>query len=383
MFLKKHWTLSNSKQILAVFTIWRVALFLVLLFAINFIPLAGKNFFGGGLGNYTANPYLFAWANFDGEHYLSIAQFGYKDLEQAFFPIYPAIIHLLSFPWQHSFTSVTLIGLLISNISFFLALYFLFKLLRFDYSVRISYLVLLIILAFPTAFYFASVYNEALFFLLAILTFYFARKKRWFWVGIFGMVAAATRVFGIILFLALLIEAWQGRVKIGSYFWILLIPLGLIAYMIYQWVSVADPLAFYHLQTIVGPQHESGIILLPQIYFRYTKILLTSELSNPIYPIIVLEFAVGLSFFILPIIGFLKKVRLSYLAFALIGFLLPSVQGSFSSAPRYVLILFPSFLVLGIIVDSLPKLFKIGYFIMSGILLIFFSMLFFRGYWVA
>ena len=383
MFLKKHWTLSNSKQILAVFTIWRVALFLVLLFAINFIPLAGKNFFGGGLGNYTAKPYLFAWANFDGEHYLSIAQFGYKDLEQAFFPIYPAIIHLLSFPWQHSFTSVTLIGLLISNISFFLALYFLFKLLRFDYSVRISYLVLLIILAFPTAFYFASVYNEALFFLLAILTFYFARKKRWFWVGIFGMVAAATRVFGIILFLALLIEAWQGREKIGSYFWILLIPLGLIAYMIYQWVSVADPLAFYHLQTIVGPQHESGIILLPQIYFRYTKILLTSELSNPIYPIIVLEFAVGLSFFILPIIGFLKKVRLSYLAFALIGFLLPSVQGSFSSAPRYVLILFPSFLVLGIIVDSLPKLFKIGYFIMSGILLIFFSMLFFRGYWVA
>lgn len=383
MFLKKLWKESNLNQILLPFLIWKLLLFGALLFAISFIPLAGKNFYGGGLQNYLNNPYLFAWANFDGEHYLSIAQIGYKGLEQAFFPVYPGLIHALSIPWDNSFISATVAGLLISNVSFLIAMIILYKLLNLDYSEKFSRLVLIVILTFPMAFYFGSLYNESLFLLLSVGSFYFARKKKWYLAGIFGMIASATRVFGFLLLPALLLEIWQSKNRTAQMFWLLLIPLGFISYMGHQWLTVGDPLAFYHLQETVGPQHDSGITLLPQIYFRYIKILLTTPLNNPIYPVIVLELIVGLMFFLLPIIGYLKKVRLSYLFFALFGFLLPTVQGSFSSVPRYIIIFFPSFLILALLIEHLPKYLKLSYFIFSGLLLIFFSVMFLRGYWVA
>src|SRR3990172_347434 len=86
-------------KILLIFLVWRIILILILLFAINFIPLGyADRFLGGGPLNYKISPHLFSWANFDGEHYLSIAIFGYKNLEQAFFPVYPALVSLFARP---------------------------------------------------------------------------------------------------------------------------------------------------------------------------------------------------------------------------------------------------------------------------------------------
>ena len=153
--------------------------------------------------------------------------------------------------------------------------------------------------------------------------------------------------------------------------------------MYYQWITVGDPLAFYHLQKIVGPQHESGITLLPQVYFRYIKIILTTQITNPIYITMVLEVVIGLLFFILPIIGFFKKMRKSYIFYALVGFLLPTIQGSFSSVPRYVIVFFPSFIVLAILLSKFRIITRVSMLIFSAIWLIINTALFFRGYWVA
>jgi hypothetical protein len=91
----------------------------------------------------------------------------------------------------------------------------------------------------------------------------------------------------------------------------------------------------------------------------------------------------GVVFFILPIIGFFKKVRISYIFFAFFGYLLPTIQGSFSSLPRYVLILFPSFIIIALLIKPLPNIVKICLFFMSLALLILEASLFLRGYWVA
>lgn len=375
-------------RILLIFLTWRVVLVVITLLAIQFVPLGYKDrFLGGGPINYQVSPQLFSWANFDGEHYLSIAIFGYKNLEQAFFPIYPLLISFFSRPFSSdlisSLVNSTMVGLIISNASLVLALIFLFELIKIDYPQKIAYLTLILILIFPTSFYFGAVYNESLFLLLSVLSFYSARKGNWLAAGIFGMIASATRVFGILLLPALLIEAWQQKVTFSKMLWIFLIPLGLGAYMWYLNSTAGDPLAFYSFQRLVGEQHQPGITLLPQVYFRYLKMLATVSLQNPIFQTIVLEFFVGLTFFLLPIYGYFKKIRLSYLVYAMFGFLAPTIQGSFSSTPRYVIILFPAFLAMALWFNSLSKLFKAVVFVLSLLLLAVEASLFLRGYWIA
>lgn len=373
--------------ILTLFIIWRLLLILIDIFAVSSIPLGSKDrFLGGGPTNYLTRPDFYSWANYDGEHYLSISIFGYKFLEQAFFPVYPMLIHFFSKPFSNDFLSSlifsTLVGLMISNIAFFFALLFLWKLLRFDYSEKISYLTIILLLSFPTSFYYGALYNESLFLLFSVMAFYCIRKNMYLGSAVLGALASATRIFGLILLPSFLLEAWKQRLEFSKIFWIFLIPFGLGIYMLYQYLTVGDSLAFYHLQKIVGEQHQSGFTLLPQVYFRYVKMIFTVSMQNPIYPTLLLEFLVGITFFLLPIYGYFKKIRPSYLIYAFLGFLTPTIQGSFSSVPRYVLAFFPSFIALAIFLESFPKVKNI-YLIGSLLLLFFFTSLFLRGYWVA
>lgn len=371
------------KKITYIFLSWQLLLLLASVFAITNIPLAGKIFLGGGAINYLKNPLLLGWANFDGEHYLAIATVGYKGLEQAFFPIYPLLIRLLASPFGINLNSLTVAGLIISNISLLFALIFLFKLLKLDYSINFSLLVIILLLVFPTSFYFHAFYSESLFLLFSVVSFYFARKDRWIIATIFGIFASATRIFGFLLLPAFILEAWQRKVKFRNFFWIIFIPVGLLAYMFYQWFTVGDPLAFYHLQKLVGQQHQSSFTLLPQVYFRYIKILATVNFADPIYQTIVLELIIGFFFVMLPVYGYFKKIRWSYLFYSLIGFLLPTIQGSFSSVPRYVIVFFPGFIALAFLFSSMPRWLRIIFIALSLIWLIIETSLFFRGYWIA
>lgn len=379
---------KDSLKIISLFLSWRIFLILIAIFAIHYIPLASEDrFLGGGSINYHLAPEFFSWANFDGEHYLSIATFGYKHLQQAFFPIYPLIISLLTKPFSYDLFSAIpfgiLSGILISNISFLFSLIYLGELLRIDFPKNIVFLTLMVLVFFPTSFYFSAVYSESLFFLFIILSFYNARKKKWLIATFFGILASATRFFGVLLLPALFIEALQQKTNFSKAGWILLIPAGLLSYMVYLYLTIGDPLAFYNLQTVVGEQHQRGIILLPQVYFRYIKMVSTVNIYTPIYQTIILEFILGIVFLILPIYGYLKKIRLSYLFYALLGFLIPTIQGSFSSVPRYVIVLFPSFIVLALLISRLPKLLKRIFFLISASLLLIETALFLRGYWVA
>lgn len=375
-------------KILGLFIAWRIILTIGLIVGLLFIPLNYPDkFLGGGLKNYLLFPQLFSWANFDGEHYLAIAIFGYKGLEQAFFPVYPLIISFLSKPFSEDLISSlvfgTSVGLIISNLAFLLALIYLYRLIIIDFSKKIGFWTLVLLVIFPTSFYFGALYNESLYLLVSVLTFYYARKGKWWLASLFGFLATATRIFGIILLPALLIEAVQQKIQFKKMFWLFIIPLGLLSYMIYQGLTVGDPWAFYHLQKLVGEQHQSGLTSLPQVYFRYIKMLLTVDVTAPIYQTVILEFIVGIVFFLLPIYGYFKKMRLSYVFYSLISFLIPTIQGSFSSLPRYILVFFPSFIAFSLMIEKWPTLSKILLSVIMTLLLLLETTLFLRGYWVA
>lgn len=362
--------------ILLSFLSWRVLLFVILFFAVKFVPLQ-EHFLGGGMQAYLRSPWLWAWANFDGEHYLSIAKDGYHLAEQAFFPLYSLLIKLLG--------GGVWLGLFISNTSFFLALVGLFKLLRIDYSEKVTKLAITLLLIFPTSFYFGAVYTESLFLCFVVWSFYFYRKGNYLLSSVLGMLASGTRVIGIILLPIYLLELFKEKTKWSKkHLWLLLIPLGLVSYMLYLYKIYGDPLMFLHALPSFGEQRSSVPILLPQVFYRYVFKILPS-LNYSYFAgtfTTAMEFLVGIIFLIVSVAAFFK-LRLSYALFLLLGYLIPTLSGSFSSLPRYVLVLFPAFILFSIWLEKSSKIVKIiCYTILLAGLIVSLS-LFSRGFWVS
>ncbi|MDP3998627.1 MAG: hypothetical protein Q8P89_03360, partial [bacterium] len=330
--------------IITAFVVWRVSLLTTALVGSAFIPQRS-----GFLG-------LSVWANFDGVHYLSIAQNGYMRFQEAFFPLYPLLtgflarsIFLGNYLWA---------GLFISHISFIIAIFIFYKLLSLDFSQKQTRLAIFGLLLFPTSLFFGSVYTESLFLVLILASFYMARREKWFWAGVLGGLASATKLVGIFLLPALFWEWYQDKIKnqrskinpLNNPLWLSLIPVGLISYMVYLNNFVGDPLAFMHAQPAFGAQRTGGeIIFLPQVLWRYFKIFSTVPFTYYDFWIAFLEFFV-FSVVVLTLIWFWKKeARRSYLIFSFLALIGPTLTGTFSSIPRYAGVLFPIFIFYGLI----------------------------------
>jgi len=406
-------------NILLIFIIWRTFLFLLawlgqllLPFAPSF-PYSDVLLIPSGLSQW-----IWPFANFDGVHYLTIAKFGYSaQFTQVFFPLYPLLLKFLMFIFP--FLNPIIIGLFISNLFFLLLLFILWKLLKLDYKSKQINWILLFFIFFPTSFFFGSLYTESLFFLLVISSFYASRAKKWWIAAILGTLASATRFVGIFLLPALLWE-WNTEFKIKNLklkiitatpgsrysgtkqdtkllkfiksifhfpFSILhspilyLVPLGLLSYIVYLQVVFGDPLYFWHAQPIFGAQRSGeAIILLPQVIWRYFKILATVPNYQYDFWVAVWELSSIIISYLLLIIATVLKVRPSYLIFSFLVVTIPTLTGTLSSMPRYILQAFSIYIVLGMIKSTAIK---ISLLFFSILLLALFTILFTSGRWVS
>lgn len=350
-----------------------IALFFLTWRALLFIPPLFSRFIPYREGFVYNSP----WANFDGIHYLNIATQGYTT-DARFMPLYPLIIKLFSYLIPSPF----IVGFILSNIFFLASLFVLKKLLAFDYDKKRIIWTIILLLLFPTSFFFGAVYSESLFFLLTLLSFYFARKKQWFLVGLFGALASATRVVGIILLPVFLVEYFMQKQKsMRDLLGILLIPFGTIMYAIYNYVRWGNPLYFLQAQgELSNGRAVNTIIFPPQLIYRYIKILFTVSPVQYDWWIALLEFSVFWFGVVLIYVMWKQKIRLSYRVYAVLGMLVPVMSGTLTGFPRYVLPLFPLFIVMSGIKN---KAFKIVYVGISIVLSFILLALFSRGYYVA
>lgn len=349
----------NSKilQVLRITFWWRIGLFLLGLISTSLIGFLFPypNFqrlieLGNGI------PSIWAWGGFDGIHYLTIAESGYvADFTQAFFPLFPWLIGLVG---KYLSLNSLYSGLLVGNLSLLTAVCLFWRLLRIDFKSGQSRLIILSLLLFPTAFFLGAVYGEAFFLCLVFGSFLAARRKKWLLAGVLGAMAAATRLVGIFLLPALAVEYWlqlkeSGRlVKPGKssmvvpLLSILMVSLGLIAYMVYLNQHFNDPLKFIHSQPAFGASRSDKIVLLYQVFWRYVKMSVTVNFFSVLYYRVMLELFSAAAFLILGLMSF-KKTRLSYAVFGFLSFLAPTLTGTFSSMPRYILVIFPVFIMIG------------------------------------
>ena len=142
----------------------------------------------------------------DAQWFLRLATTGYApgDHSAAFFPGFPVSVRLVDLVPAIGPLAA---GLLVANVAAFAALLLLHALTRFELGDAAARRAVLFTALFPTAFFLYAPYSESLFLLASIATFWFARRDRWVWAAVAGAGAAATRSVGVLLILALWIEA--------------------------------------------------------------------------------------------------------------------------------------------------------------------------------
>ena len=191
-----------------------------------------------------------------------------------------------------------------------------------------------------------GVYTEALFIALIVSCFYYARKNRWLVSGILGMLASATRLSGILIIIALLLEYlhqknWKIKeIKIDIFF-ICLVPLGLCSYLIINYAVFGHPFHFLTLQNEVW--HKTLSLPTKGLAGAFGSI----GWKEPTQVIIsaVSEIVVTLFVFLL-ILWMLVKYRPLYASYSWLTWLLVTSNSYWLSLPRYMLPIFPIFIII-------------------------------------
>jgi hypothetical protein len=401
---------------IAVAVVARILFFFIASISPHFLPYQPSFSYPDYLEEYSVPKWIYSFAGFDGVHYLVIAEKGYESagMIQAFFPVWPLILefgHVLFSQFGISQLNTISWGLLINFILLPILLFtwhhFILSVYPELLSVKRKWLPTAVLLSFPTSLFFFALYSETLFVTLVLGTFLAAHKKYWKLAILFTIIASATRIVGVLLVPALLLEFWwqqQPRatqnfewnaIKKSLQFQTLtafiisnfkmflalsLGSLGLLSYMTYLYITFGDPLLFKTVQSNWGHERSDALVLYPQVIYRYMRMIFTSFSLTVGWFTIVQEFLVGIS---LPWIPFLfyKKIRPAHLLFGSAVLLVPIATGTFSSLPRYALAAFPVFLILVYILKDRPKL-AITWLSLSTFLLICNTMLFIQGYWV-
>ena len=358
--------------LIVAFIAWRSFLFLIASCSPLFISNFGDRFpYKAILANFNLPFPVWTFANFDGVHYIRIAQDGYEQkFTQVFFPLYPILIHLFSYA---TFGNLLIAALVVANIAFLGGLLIFYRMILEIYNQKTAIWAVIFLLAFPTSFYFGSAYSEGLFYFLIVGYFYLIYRKRIVLASLLGGFASATRLIGVFLVLSL-----KPKFKISHFLPFLIIPAGLISYMLYLTLVFKNPLYFISAQQVFGQERSTqGIVLLPQVFWRYFKIITTTSgapLLNASFELISTVFAL-----VLLALAY-KKVKGEWLIFSVASVLVPTLSGTLVSMPRYILVAFPIFIVLAQIKNTLAKIFILSIFF---ILLVVLTALFTRGYWIA
>lgn len=320
---------------------------------------------GDGLYHVDAsNVFLDVWARWDSGFYLRIVTDGYYFMpgtqsSVAFFPVYPLIVSFLT-PVAGSPLAA---GVLVSNLCFLGALMFLYRLTELEFDAGAASRAVFYIAAFPTAFFFTAVYTESTFLLFVIGTMYFARKRLWVWAMVFGIIASASRIVGVIMFGVVGLEwlrshgwtlftlykreAWSNLVTGIRRDWfhlliICLIPLGLLSYMVFLKVQFNDPVAFSTTQSAWGREMLGPLAI---VWRDLAGLLGGNFLTGDIWYHVLIDLSAFFAVLAISIVVW-RRLGESYALYSLISIIIPAWSGT-GSLSRYALVIFPMFMLLG------------------------------------
>jgi len=199
-------------------------------------------------GGYDAlSEYLFGgFAQWDSNWYLDIAERGYWKESAAFFPLYPALVHVLGVVIGSNMVA----GVLLSLAAAAVGAWALVEIARPLVGEAAAKDTVLLLALYPTAFVFTSVYSEGLFLAFVTTSFLAAQRGRPWLAGLLAALAVATRLTGLALVPALVALLWpRTRWQVPRLAPVILLPLMALASVALTFDhELGDSLAFVHAQ---------------------------------------------------------------------------------------------------------------------------------------
>jgi Gpi18-like mannosyltransferase len=323
---------------------------------------------------------LTIWARWDGIWYVLLAAQGYApqiNILDAFFPAFPGLVHVVGVVFGGNYL---LAGVLINRVLLLLTVALFAQLVREESGDEAAWHAPLFFLFVPAAVFLLAVYTEVLFLLACIACFLAMRHQRWWLAGLCCALATSTRLPGIVLAGAVLVEGIQQR-----QFWRGLVAgmvglAGLAAYALYLLMILRDPLAFQHAYNLGwGDRHLTlNILAAPLQDFQW---LVAHWPWQDGSALITLSYEVALVVDCILLLIMWRSLRWSYRVFIVGNMLLPLLSGTLFAYNRYSLVLFPFVLIACRWTATRPNLRQIALLTM-GCFSVLNIVLFTASYWV-
>jgi hypothetical protein len=343
----------------------------------------------GYFGNLLAAPF----ARWDSTWFLAVASGGYNHevARTAYFPLYPLIVKGIGVV----IGSYLVAGVLISLVSFAIALLLLYRLAALELGSEVAGVAVMLIAFCPMAYFFSAVYSESLYLALSLGCIWRARMGSWASAGALGALAAAERNTGVMLVvplvllylygpradwapertsrhsperagrargLAPMLRRLEPRYRVRpSLAWTMLVPAGLGAYVLGLALTTGDGLAPFHAEKVwyrhfAGPfggvwdgavAGWDGLRQLlhgpaPPVYFAKAggDALMVAGENLMLFAFLVLG--------ALALIGTLRRLPFAYGAYSLAALAMPLsypvTPQPLQSLPRYEVVVFPFFM---------------------------------------
>lgn len=344
---------------------------------------------------------LKSWIQWDAGWHQLIANNGYQGLPPhliakgaAFPPLFPVLIRAT----DYVLPGTTVVSAMAVSAAAFLGLLVVFfRLVETEFGSETAERTIWMLVAFPTAFLLFAPYNMSLLLLLVVSVVYAARQGKWWIAGVLGGLTVLTRASGVLLMLPFAYEylrqkGFSLRKLRPSLLWIAGIPAGFAVSMAVGWHYFGDPLANSHAQRELWGRHFS-LFFMPVIDTISTIVNDTVTGSDVNSKMLSYDLIAVLFVGTLVVLGFVGpwKFRKDQLAIPLTGLAIllfslsfPVTNGKAAplfSAARYMLEVFPAFIVLGRIGKhtSVRQVYVFGGLILQG----FFILQYLSGNWVA
>lgn len=335
---------------------------------------------------------------FDSGFYLKIANEGYPKINMtqsnspttiSFFPLYPILVRAMR--WLHTGRSDLINSLILSNVLLVFALFFIYKLCENrGFNKTESYMVLILILCYPSSIFYSLPYTESLFLCLSAGTIYYSLKQDYLKASIFAALSAITRFPGFInityIFFMMLSEKelsdkpTEQAKKISICMTISLIPI--TSYFSYMRYLTGDFLAPLHDVSNWGRAlslpFKSYVDYIIHPYFFSSGAWNNGVISFAIATVVLIAF-------IYYTLANFKKLKVQDWILLLYGFLIIVIPFSNTgsvlvSIPRYLMVSIPMYFYIIELYRDREFLFS-GYFFLFAVLNALMTIGFFNGYY--
>lgn len=311
-------------------------------------------------GEFSFSEWMNSYLQWDAHNYHRIAQGGYTFHTEngayttlAFFPLYPWLIRLLNVFINNYIVS----GILISALLYSGACAFMYKLFALDYNKQTAIRAIVYISVFPHSLFFGVMMNESTLLITSVATLYYIRKHNWPLVGIFGALAALSRMAGLLMAIPAAVEWLEHyriieklrQKRIGEVWklfyqkglWIFLMLLGTGIYLFCNYKTTGEWFKFLEYQKTVwhhsAAYFGTGISLMEDYVAQDRGFTLFSlwlpQLLSVIFTVAMLIYG-------------LRKTRNMYTVFLLVTIILNTGFDWVISAARYMTCAVPAFIIL-------------------------------------